>query len=154
MNKSAIQKLFDYQFHWRKASWLYIVTILICTLWPFDFVFSKKVFFTALQNIEWTSPQLLQLTGDPIQNILFFMPFGYFIHKLLSTRPIALPMASIIAITIGTGLLFSFVIESGQLFIESRVTSFIDIIANTSGSALGAVFARSPIRQFVIMLFK
>ncbi|WP_411730550.1 VanZ family protein [Paeniglutamicibacter sp.] len=63
-------------------------------------------------------------------NILLFMPFGYIVAAW--TRKWWHPLAA--------GLAASFLIELGQeLLLPNRFGSFLDVVANTAGAALGAV---------------
>lgn len=75
-------------------------------------------------------------------NILFFVPVGFLLAILLDRR------RQWLAIVLG-GLLSSGVESAQWLFLPGRVASAVDVLANTSGAALGcgvAVLIRTVIR--------
>jgi glycopeptide antibiotics resistance protein len=79
--------------------------------------------------------------GDAVGNILFFVPFGFFLHGWRQTR--RLETASLsrdqpgISQSLLIALAFSSAIECGQLFLDGRVTSINDVINNLVGALIG-----------------
>lgn len=79
--------------------------------------------------------------GDAVGNILFFVPFGLFLHGWRQTRRLETADAAREQIGISPSLLaalaFSSAIECGQLFLDGRVTSVNDVINNLVGALIG-----------------
>lgn len=65
-----------------------------------------------------------------ILNIIFFMPFGFLLPTLWKKYRSFLR-------TLSYGIIFSFIIEIGQLFTKNRATDINDLIMNTLGTILG-----------------
>ena len=65
-----------------------------------------------------------------ILNIIFFMPFGFLLPTLWEKYRALLP-------TLYTGILFSIIIEIGQLFIPFRTSDINDLIMNSIGTIFG-----------------
>ncbi len=65
-----------------------------------------------------------------ILNIIFFMPFGFLLPTLWKKYRKLLP-------TLCNGILFSIIIEIGQLFIPYRASDINDLIMNTIGAICG-----------------
>ncbi|MGE5375858.1 MAG: VanZ family protein [Bacteroidota bacterium] len=93
-----------------------ILIILLLTLNPFYFSLPGKIF------IKMRSSRL-----DLIQNLLLFLPVGFFYRMTTGRRDAFL-----------LGATLSFGIETLQLFIPARTTNFIDFLANTLSAGLGA----------------
>lgn len=75
---------------------------------------------------------------DLFGNIGLFIPFGA-ASGLVLGRKKRVTWTQILIIS-GIGLFFSLFIETAQLWISTRVTDIDDVIFNSSGSFLGAVF--------------
>lgn len=65
-----------------------------------------------------------------ILNIIFFMPFGFLLPTLWKKYRKLLP-------TLCIGILFSIIIEIGQLFIQFRASDINDLIMNSIGAVCG-----------------
>ena len=77
---------------------------------------------------------------DSIVNLLGFVPFGFLVfHHRRLARPDHLLAAATFAVIAG-GLL-SLVIELGQVWLPTRVSSATDLILNTIGTGLGVLMA-------------
>lgn len=63
-------------------------------------------------------------------NVILFMPFGFLFPTLWKKHRKLLP-------TLCSGLLFSIIIEIGQLFIKYRASDINDLIMNTLGTICG-----------------
>jgi hypothetical protein len=79
---------------------------------------------------------------DVIINILGFVPLGYFLMGLLlaslnrsSSRGM---WAGLVVVSVGTGL--SLFIEILQVYLPTRDSSLVDVISNTTGTALGGLW--------------
>ena len=75
--------------------------------------------------------------GDVIANILLFLPFGFFAMQRVLPR---VPRLIRLLIIVVAGAAFSLGIESIQSCLPGRVVSVYDILTNTIGTLLGAVF--------------
>lgn len=82
-------------------------------------------------------------------NVAAYMPFGFTLAQSVGRRRGRL-YASFISITSGASL--SFVIESVQTYLPSRVPSNLDFLCNTSGAALGAGLALVFGRHFFSLI--
>lgn len=106
--------------------------VVVIGLVPFDFGLvgsgTRELFSTATNNV--TIP-------DAISNVALFVPVGLlFVATLRKARTPALP--SWVLATIAAAML-SGAVEWAQSYTGSRVSSLIDLCANTGGAALGAL---------------
>lgn len=108
-----------------------LLVLLVLTLSPFRFA------WPASWAISWFGDY-----RDMPANVLLFLPVGYFFR--LSLPPQA---AYGLLRTLGFGCAVSLAIESAQLFIPARMTSFCDVVANTSGAFAGAVLCNALVRH-------
>jgi VanZ family protein len=92
--------------------------ILLLTLNPFYFSRPEEIVFSFHNSL-----------GNLISNILLFFPVG-FLYRLTTRKRGAFLF----------GALLSLSIETVQFFIPARTSSIPDILANTIGAGLGAVF--------------
>lgn len=76
--------------------------------------------------------------ADVVLNVLSYFPFGFLVGLALLPRASA-RTGAILATLAGT--LLSFGMESLQQFMPARVSSNLDLLANSLGSMLGAVLA-------------
>jgi len=136
MNLSSYRKNY-----WRRKIWvpavlgIYLIYLFISTLAPFDFsLFYFKQFFSS--NFTSRIAFIFHVkVPDVVNNILLFLPFGMLLFFLIRgdrTKRTKIRLW----IPIFAGALLSMFIEGAQLFLE-RSTSIIDIITNTTGTALG-----------------
>jgi hypothetical protein len=84
---------------------------------------------------------------DVLRNIAGFIPMGFL---LCAFRNITRTRLRALLNTILAAALLSFTIEVLQFFILFRNSGITDIITNTSGAALGALFAISPMGQKIL----
>lgn len=96
---------------------------LIITLIPFRFEWPETWRFVFYVG-----------TVDVFANVLLFLPLG-FLYRFASPHAHRHP----IAMALGAGALLSFGIEALQLFEPTRNCSPVDVAANATGAALGAV---------------
>lgn len=76
-----------------------------------------------------------------ILNIIFFMPFGFLLPTLWKKYRSFLR-------TLSYGIIFSFIIEIGQLFTKNRATDINDLIMNTLGTIIGWIIFNSLRKVF------
>jgi len=95
----------------------FILIILLLTLNPFYLTRPERIYFTFDSDL-----------NNWLANILLFLPIGFF-YRLTDKQRGVLLLGAIISISI----------ETIQLFIPARTPSIVDIIANTTGSGLGAI---------------
>lgn len=76
-----------------------------------------------------------------ILNIIFFMPFGFLLPTLWKKYRSFLK-------TLSYGIIFSFIIEIGQLFTKNRATDINDLIMNTLGTIIGWIMFNSLRKVF------
>jgi glycopeptide antibiotics resistance protein len=75
-------------------------------------------------------------TSDIIRNIIFFVPFGALLSAII-LKKYTIGYAATFLIVILAGGLFSFMIESLQLFLPSRWPGIADVFSNMLGSGIG-----------------
>jgi hypothetical protein len=96
--------------------------------------------FTPLQHRMLTPPwqdfqATMRYARDVAINILGFIPFGFYIAWYLSERGITSLKVVIIVLVLGIGT--SLFIEIVQAFLPERTSQVIDVITNSSGTAIG-----------------
>ena len=123
----------------------YSAYIVYGTLLPFNLSLSLDLLNHSIGKIEWTlhyGRHIYSIRNvDAIVNILLFIPLGIIIFNRLYALDNLKPIRIYIYKTTVFGLLLSLVIELTQLFIETRTTSFVDFIMNTTGCFSGAIIA-------------
>ncbi|MBD2690724.1 VanZ family protein [Anabaena catenula] len=110
-----------------------ILIVAIATLYPFNFSlpnsFSKSDFFSSFNNA--SSFQ------DQVNNVLLFMPVGFYLANLLQKLKIKVGLQIIIVFLVSAGL--SSTVEVLQIFLPSRTPTPADIFNNTFGGCLGCL---------------
>jgi VanZ family protein len=87
------------------------------------------------------------LAFDVWLNVLAYAPLGMLLCRHFVRSDPHAGRVIFKAILFGAG--FSFAMETAQLFIPGRVSSIYDTIANTLGTALGALAFAEPIRSLI-----
>ncbi len=154
-------------YRWMKSNWTlilivsYIFFILYVTIVPFSFIFDFEFLKYRLHQIDFVpfiEDGLLYDRSDIVGNIIFFFPFGFLLglRKILKNFR-AFTFLEWIKIT-ATGALVSFCVEFLQIFTYNRFPSVSDIITNSMGTVLGALFILVVYlrfhRQIKFFLFK
>jgi VanZ family protein len=86
-----------------------------------------------------TAPFPRSLTRfDVITNVLGYVPLGFL--AVLAVYP-RLPAGRALAVGIGCAVALSFVLETLQMYLPSRTSSNIDLLANAVGGSVGALLA-------------
>jgi glycopeptide antibiotics resistance protein len=128
---------------------LLLVTAGICatTLWASGKSYSKidPVPFEDIRNMmhrlqhSTVSTRVLAIVFVPIiANIILFIPWGFLMFIALYTME--RPTVQTYVLTILLGFTLTCAIEAWQYFLPSRVADVNDIIWNTTGAFVGAVF--------------
>ncbi|ADJ28606.1 VanZ family protein [Nitrosococcus watsonii] len=73
--------------------------------------------------------------SDIFTNIVVYIPFGFLLARAAIFRS---PIAQIFAALIG-GVMLSFLLESLQVYLPSRVSSFLDLALNGAGALAGGL---------------
>ncbi|MGJ5673641.1 MAG: VanZ family protein [Nostochopsis sp.] len=108
-----------------------ILVVLLATLSPFKFFFPDV--FSWQQVIgSFSNDTSLQ---DQVNNILLFMPLGFFTSSALQRKKVKLALEIFIVILISTGL--STTVEVLQVFLPGRTPTFVDIVNNSIGGFVG-----------------
>lgn len=112
-----------------------VLVVLFAGTFPFDFSAPEG---SALEQLRHNfdprfhppDPRLI----DRIQNVLFFMPFGFAVAAVIHRRraTIRFGAAALLGAALSAG------VEGLQAFVSFRDPSFADVWCNTLGSALGA----------------
>lgn len=125
-----------------------LAAIVIATISPFNFQippeFSDQFIF---QKFEFGGS-----VKDYWQNILLFIPLGISLAMIGDRQRLNSP--TIVAVACLVSILTTSAVETTQLFLPSRVSNLSDIICNSSGGTLGAIFYfwRKYIAQFLLGL--
>ncbi|KAA3617316.1 MAG: VanZ family protein [Calditrichaeota bacterium] len=101
-----------------------LIIILVITLAPFRYHVPQKLAIFWFWDVK-----------EVLQNIFLFTPFGFLIHSIIGEKS-RFYLAKVYLL----GLALSSFIEFNQFFIYTRMTSLIDIAANSFGSLVGAFF--------------
>ncbi|NJO96266.1 MAG: VanZ family protein [Pleurocapsa sp. CRU_1_2] len=125
-----------------------LAAIVIATISPFNFQippgFSDQFIF---QKFEFGGS-----VKDYWQNILLFIPLGISLAMIGDRQRLNSP--TIVAVACLVSILTTSAVETTQLFLPSRVSNLSDIICNSLGGTLGAIFYfwRKYIAQFLLGL--
>ena len=84
--------------------------------------------------------------GDVVSNILLYAPLGFFASRAIAGRSRSIAWATL------SGFALSALLETVQQCADTRVPSLADIIANTIGALLGAVFALAWRPSYTVLL--
>ena len=119
---------------------LFTLFIFYGALIPFDFSLQSEFVISNVDKINWTpfvDPDGSRASiPDVVQNILFFLPFG-FLGLLSFSRYKFFALFLVVFF----GFVISLNIELLQLTTRNRTTSVTDLICNTVGTAVGALIA-------------
>jgi glycopeptide antibiotics resistance protein len=113
-----------------------VLVVLFAGLFPFDFHVPPRGAWQEIRHTFDSSPEppLLQ---DRLQNILFFVPFGFGLSASIRRRRGQAAVRVMAAGVLGAGL--SLTVEVLQVFLGFRDPTWSDVVMNTTGSVLGAV---------------
>jgi VanZ family protein len=117
----------------RRLLLVWLLCIIAGTLAPYDFGAAPTGQGGALHAFATGSYE-----QDPMHfafNLLMFVPLGALLHHEARRRAVSLPVVMLLAGT--AGLLISSAVEYAQVFLPSRDSSLIDVLANTTGALIG-----------------
>jgi len=127
---------------WQAAFFAYTIYIIYGTTLPFRFTFETGILTDRLINLFSLGfylgipTHIIQVDG--ISNILFFIPFGFFLlNALYNPDESTLPKLLLFRIII-SGALLSMFVELLQVFTIDRSPSLLDVFTNTLGTYFGA----------------
>lgn len=119
----------------RRLSMGYGLFLLLMLLMPFRFTLNGDLIIRQMGNtvFPWNVRTLLDLSlwADLVQNLVLFLPFGFFLSEAAVSRGRILFY----------GFCTSLLAEGLQAFSPARVPSLYDLLMNTSGTVLGAYLA-------------
>jgi VanZ family protein len=124
----------------RATTWLLAFTVLFivyASLYPFDFDATRLVRFTRedwLKVVAWRRP----IRSDLIANLIFYLPFGALLTALTPRR--WGPMRRFL-FTVACGTTLSLFIELAQGFTVKRDPSVIDLMMNSTSTAIASLLA-------------
>jgi glycopeptide antibiotics resistance protein len=125
--------------------WLYFLFVIHVVAIPFQLDLTRSGLRHRWQHAERVPfldghGRRLSL-GDAVGNILFFVPFGFFLHSWRQARRLEIPGFSRDQIDVYpswlAALSFSGAIECCQLFLDGRTASVNDVMANLAGALIG-----------------
>jgi glycopeptide antibiotics resistance protein len=110
-----------------------VVLILLVTLLPFNFTAEGVTFKGAIRSFFQHESGFSDIFG----NIFLFMPFGLDLAYELRQRRMK-PRSTFLLVAV-LSLLLSLTVETLQVFLPWRASSWIDISTNTTGGTIGAL---------------
>lgn len=117
-----------------KITFFIFVLILVTTLYPYNFSFKEKddglVHYFLILELRKSS------FLDAISNILLFLPLGFVLAGCLNKR-IRLEGVTSLAITTLISFGLSYTIEFLQGFLQTRVSTLVDVFSNSIGALFG-----------------
>ena len=108
-----------------------VLVVLLATLYPFKFSFPDSFSLEELIN-SFSNTSSFQ---DTVNNILLFLPLGFFCSSLLQKHRVKLGLEILIVILASASL--STIVELLQVFLPGRRPTPDDIINNTIGGFVG-----------------
>ncbi len=110
-----------------------VVLILLVTLIPFNFTAEGVTFKGAIRSF------FAHASGfsDIIGNVFLFLPFGIDLAYEFHQRRVS--QRSTLLTVVGLSALLSLTVETLQVFLPWRASSWIDICTNTTGGTFGAI---------------
>ena len=135
-----------------KLLWfLFTLFIFYGALIPFNFVFDNDLIADRIHSIDWQP--FVRADGschsipDMVQNVLFFIPFGF-----LGVLSFSKNKFLAVFLVIFFSFIISLNIEILQLMTSNRNTSVTDLACNTIGGAIGAVAAFILFAMFCLLM--
>ena len=110
-----------------------VALILLATLFPFNFTAQGVTFGSAIRSFFSHSSGFSDLIG----NVFLFLPFG--VDLAYEFRQRRMNQRSTLILIGGLSALLSLTVETLQVFLPWRASSWIDICTNLAGGTLGAI---------------
>ncbi|MFC1822444.1 VanZ family protein [Thermodesulfobacteriota bacterium] len=119
---------------------LFSLFVVYGTVIPFNFVDSRQEIIYKISRIQWipfldTSDNSLSSIPDIVQNIFFFVPFG-FLGFWLKTRDEKGVLTRCVKISL-LAFALSLSVETLQIFCKDRYAGTTDLVTNTAGAFAG-----------------
>jgi glycopeptide antibiotics resistance protein len=115
-----------------------IFGILFAGLFPFDFQFPKSGLAYHVRTWFDHSPEPAIL-ADKVQNILFFVPFGFGVAAVIRRGRIVARNVTRVIVALVLGFALSITVELLQVFLGFRDPTWVDVLMNTTGAGAGAL---------------
>lgn len=109
-----------------------VLLVLLVTLLPFNFTAEGVTFRSAMRSFFQHASGFSDIVG----NVFLFMPFGIDLAYELRQRRFRPKATFLLVVILSTAL--SLLVETLQVFLPWRASSWIDICTNTAGGAIGA----------------
>ncbi|MGG6267893.1 VanZ family protein [Leptolyngbya sp. AN03gr2] len=119
-----------------------VLLIVLVTLLPFNFTAEGVTLEFAVQSFFYHSSGFSDIVG----NVFLFLPFG--LDLAYEFRQRRVKKHSALFLTVALSTLLSFTVETLQVFLPWRASSWIDICTNTLGGMLGAMIYLSWCQLF------
>jgi glycopeptide antibiotics resistance protein len=119
-----------------------VLLILLVTLLPFNFTAEGVTFRNAIRSFFQHGSGFSDIVG----NVFLFMPFGIDLAYELRQRRVRPKATFLLVLILSTAL--SLLVETLQVFLPWRASSWIDICTNTAGGAIGAAIYLAWQRTF------
>ena len=120
-----------------------LLLIIFASLYPFSGWRDRGLPAFAFLTASFNRPVP---TFDVVVNVLGYMPLGFLAMLASYTR---LRGGAGLAFGIACSVLMSFTLESLQLYLPTRTSSNLDLIANTAGGAIGALAGLAATRPLM-----
>lgn len=110
-----------------------VLLIVLVTLLPFNFTAEGVTLGFAIRSFFYHSSGFSDIVG----NVFLFLPFG--LDLAYEFRQRRIKKRSTIFLVAGLSLLLSLTVETLQVFLPWRASSWIDLCTNTAGGTFGAI---------------
>jgi len=122
------------------AVFLLVVSVLLVAFagtFPFDFAVPDGGWWDGIRRqFDWRWMQWDPGNVDRLQNVLFFVPFGFALAAVIGGRRARHVRQVVWALVLGMSL--SLIVELAQAFVSFRDPALQDLWCNTLGSVIGA----------------
>jgi len=114
---------------------VYTAFLIYISLVPFDF--TRTPSYDSSESVVWGLTVASFPILDVFTNIGLYVPLGALVFAVARRKRRRWITSGILAVLFGSML--SFLLESGQCWVESRVASWVDVTSNVLGCLLGAM---------------
>ncbi len=127
---------------------LYAIVLVYMSFVPFDF--TRTAAFDG-RGVIWGLALQPFSIPDILANIAIYVPLGALFFAVLRRCGLGRIVATMVTLLFAT--LLSFLVEQGQHWVASRVSTWVDVTCNALGAALGAVMiavSEGAIRRILV----